>query len=77
MVKLSKQAQDVLEALGTADMGPGQPLPVHVLWAQVLDGDAIAAGVKELQQAGLVTCPDDLSVALTQAGHDRIRASAP
>jgi hypothetical protein len=77
MAKLSKQAQDVLEALGTTDMGPGQPLPIHVLWAQILDGDAMAEGIKELQRAGLVTCPDDLSVALTQAGQDLIRTTAP
>ena len=77
MIELSTEAEDVLQALGTTDMGPGEPLPRHVLWAQVLDGDAIARGVRELEQAGLITCPDEMSVSLTKLGHDRIRVRAP
>ena len=75
MTELSAEAEDVLSALDTADMGPGTPLPLHVLWAQLLDGDAVARGIEELEQAGLVTCPDTLSVALTQAGQARLRES--
>ena len=76
MVELSAEAQDVLDALATADMGPNEPLPVHVLWAQVLDPEAVARGVEELERAGLLTRPDEMSVALTEAGHDRIRTHA-
>jgi len=74
MVELSAEAQDVLDALETADMGPGEPLPLHVVWAQVLDHDAVARGIEDLERAGLVTRPDEMSLALTEAGQDRIRA---
>ena len=75
MTELTAEAEDVLKALETTDMGPGQPLPLHVLWAQVLDTDAVARGVELLRQAGLVTCPDEMSVALTQKGSDTIRGA--
>ena len=75
MIELSREADDVLKTLETTAMGPGEALPLHILWAQVLDTDAVAKGVRDLQQAGLVTCPDEITVALTRKGHDRIRAA--
>jgi hypothetical protein len=76
MTTLSAEAEDVLKALETTDMGPGTTLPLHVLWAQIFDTDAVARGVAELRRAGLVICPDEISVALTQKGHDRIHGAA-
>ena len=76
MTELTTEAEDVLKALETTAMGPGTPLPLHVLWAQIFDTDAVAKGVRELEHAGLVTCPDEISVALTQKGSDLLRGVA-
>lgn len=72
------QAREVLAVFEKLDQRPGDNLSVHVLWHNILRGEAVATGVKWLVDAGYVSLnPEETVVTLTEPGYRVILGEEP
>jgi nucleoside phosphorylase len=78
MGKFSWQAEDVLAVFKKFDLHPGSSLPVQMLWQNMHDGKAVAAGVEQLVESGCVEVNvAQTNVILTELGYRVIRGETP